>query len=244
MLSPRSPILILIHIQKIESNRLLPALPAREEEVTITRFCSVRDAVMAKNYLCLLKSFSGPEGRVVKYGKDPTDRPTEELLWHSFTGPQREEIPPTNGNSTPATVMATNTKLNPLYTEGTTTADEVDIPSFSSYRTTGSDTGESDVDGDVREMSFSLAKEAFLPYIITSRNGLCLPSLCHTPAPGDRTPPPLEHTPQPEQKSELTNHSKLEEGRPTTFTDDGGEIVTGTGTNSFLQTESISSRQK
>lgn len=175
-------------------------MPPREGKVTIVRFCSVRDAVMAKTYLSFLKAFSGSGGKTVEYCKDPMDRPTEDLDWHKLAMPVKDE-PLTNDSNPRAAKTAPQESEVPVVKNHVSTY----LPS----RTTDDDAEESDDESEMRELSFSLAKEAFLPHIPTSPTRECFPTLCHTPAPGDQTPAQLEL--QPGTEVELKNHCTNEE---------------------------------
>lgn len=175
-------------------------MPPREGKVTIVRFCSVRDAVMVKTYFSLLKASSGSSGRTVKYCKDPMDHPTEDLGWHKLAILQQ-----TNE-------LLTGRDLNPtkITEEGKIELPESKVPGaemhVSSYRTAGTNVEESDDESEMRELSFSLAKQAFLPHIPTSPTRECFTTLCHTPALGYHTPAQSEHELQRGTKAELKDH--------------------------------------
>lgn len=158
-------------------------MPPREGKVTIIRFCSVRDAVMAKTYLSFLKAFSGSGGRTVEYCKDPIDRPTEDLDWHKLAIPGEKNESLMNSDSNPAAAKVASQ-------ENEVPVAENHIPICPPYWTTDAEVEESDDESEMRELSFSLAKEAFLPHIPTSPTRECFPTLCHTPAPGEQTPAP------------------------------------------------------
>lgn len=175
-------------------------MPPREGKVTIIRFCSVRDAVMVKAYLSLLKAFSGSGGRTVEYCKDPMDRPTENLGWHELAVPQKTNEPLTNGVSN-LVAINTTTKIAPP--ESGVPAAEYNAPCHPSDTTSDTDTEESDDESEMRELSFCLAKQAFLPHIPISPTRECFPTLCHTPAIGDQSPAQVEHELQPGTKAEL-----------------------------------------
>lgn len=196
--------------QKIELNRLLPAKYPHEGKITIIRFCSVRDAVMVKNYLSFLKSFSSSGGRTVEYCKDPMDYPTEDLGWHKLAMPKKISEPLTNGDSNSGTKITTG-ETKTASEESEAPIAEKQFPRYPSQKTADTDAEESDGESELRELSFSLAKLAFLPHIPTSPTRGCFPTLCHTPAPGDHTPAQLEHGLQPGTNSETKAHYMSEE---------------------------------
>lgn len=145
-------------------------------------FCSVHDAAIVKTYLTSQKAFSGPDGRIVSYVKSPTDKSIENLGWHNVSKPWPIEtlpvgrgvtlgVPEANGNTHKS---LTKNDLCPFLAVGEP----------ANYRCTveHSEGEESDTDIDNREISFSLAKESFLPYISTnSSTRTCLTGLSHTP---------------------------------------------------------------
>jgi hypothetical protein len=150
-------------------------------------FCSVHDAAIFKTYLTSQKAFSGPDGRFVRYVKSPTDKPIENLGWHNVSKPKPIEIlsvgrgvtlgiPEVNDN------MYKSLPKNDL-------CPFIAVGELDNYRciVEHSEVEESDTDIDDREISFSLAKEAFLPYISTSSSRICLTNLSHTPR--DHSPP-------------------------------------------------------
>lgn len=175
-------------------------MPPREGKVTIVRFCSVRDAVMAKTYLSFLKAFSGSGGRTVEYCKDPIDHPTEDLDWHKLAIPGEKNESLTNNDSNPAVV-----KVAPQENEAPVAENPMHI--CLPHWTIDAEV-ESDDESEMRELSFSLAKEAFLPHIPTSPTRECLPTLCHTPAPGDQTPAPGDQAPAEPELHPATGNPK------------------------------------
>lgn len=156
---------------------------------------------MAKTYLSFLKAFSGSGGKTVEYCKDPMDHPTEDLDWHKLAMTVKKDEPLTNDSNPRAAKTAPQEREVPVA--------ENHVSTYLPYGTTDADTEESDDESEMRELSFSLAKEAFLPHIPTSPTSECFPTLCHTPAPGDQTPAQLEL--QPETKVESKNHCTNEE---------------------------------
>lgn len=175
-------------------------MPPREGKITIIRFCSVRDAVMVKTYFSLLKAFSGSGGRTVEYCKDPMDHPTENLGWHELAIPNERT---TNGDSNHAVSQTTTEESKIASPESKAPVAEYNAPCRPSDTTSDTDTEESDDESEMRELSFCLAKQAFLPHIPISPNRECFPTLCHTPAIGDQSPAQVEHELQPGTKAEL-----------------------------------------
>lgn len=182
-------------------------MPPRQGKVTIIRFCSVRDAVMAKTYLSFLKEFSDSGGRTVEYCKDPIDHPTGDLGWHKLAIPRKKNESLTNSDLNPAAV-----KVAPQENEAPVAENHIPIrlPNW----TTDAEV-ESDDESEMRELSFSLAKEAFLPHIPTSPTRECFPTLCHTPAPGDQTPAPGVQAPGDQAPAELELQPVTEPLKPT-----------------------------
>lgn len=181
--------------------------------ISIVRFCSVRDAVMMKSYLELLRKFTGLNGRTVRFVKDPMDQPTELLGWHKFVMPKRQTVPLVSGLSLTAT-RHIDTRRPPR--ANTAPSKPVAAPAINSNNLDSGD------ESSIRERSLPLAKAAFMPHIKTSpRRADSPPLLCNTPAPpGDRSPVQSEFGLQLEEKVSLGDYDASDDGSRSAFDDE------------------------